>query len=90
MKAQIDIETQDAEVKAAPAGRRKMALHIYISIYDVQVEQLLFSVCLSNRLLAAGLEPVLSHIEQSSITYNRHFSTNIKIKFIKLIPVLFT
>ena len=41
-----------------------------------------------NRLLSGGLEPVLSQTEKSYITSNyRQFSTNIKIKIIKLITV---
>ncbi len=48
-----------------------------------------FPVWLWNRLLPAGLEPVLiSQTEKSCIASNyRQFSTNIKIKIIKLIPV---
>ncbi len=42
-----------------------------------------------NWLLSAGLELVLSQTEKSCIASNyRQFSTNIKIKIIKLIPVL--
>ena len=48
-----------------------------------------FPVWFRNRLLSAGLEPVLNQTEKSCIASNyRQFSTNIKIKFIKLIPVL--
>ena len=40
-------------------------------------------------LLSAGLEPVLSQTEKLCIASNyRQFSTNIKIKIIRLIPVL--
>ncbi len=40
-------------------------------------------------LLFGGLEPILSHTEKSCITsYYKQFSTNIKIKIIRLIPVL--
>ena len=39
-----------------------------------------------NRLLSAGLEIVLRHAENASCY--RQFSTNIKIKIMKLIPVL--
>ena len=46
-----------------------------------------FPVWLRNRLLSAGLELVLGQIEKSCIVSNyRQFSTNIKIKIIKLIP----
>ncbi len=43
------------------------------------------------RLISGRSEPFLSHTEKSCIVlcYN-HFSTNIKIKNIKLIPVLLT
>ena len=42
-----------------------------------------------DQLISAGLEPVLSHSEKSCITlYYRQYSTYIKIKIIKLIPVL--
>ena len=48
-----------------------------------------FPVWFRNRLLSAGLEPVLNQTEKSCIASNyRQFSTNIKIKIIKLIPVL--
>ncbi len=44
-------------------------------------------VWLRNRLLSAGLEPVLSQTEKACIASNyRQFSTNIKIKIIKLKP----
>ncbi len=40
-------------------------------------------------MASAGLEPVLSQTEKSFIESNyKQFSTNIKIKIIKLIPVL--
>ena len=40
-------------------------------------------------MLSAGLEPVLSHTEKLCIASNYgQFSTNIKIKILKLIPVL--
>ena len=46
-----------------------------------------FPVWLRNRLLSAGLEPVLSKTEKACIASNyRQFSTNIKIKIIKLKP----
>ncbi len=46
-----------------------------------------FPVWLRNRLLSAGLEPVLSQTEKACIEPNyRQFSTNIKIKIIKLKP----
>ena len=46
---------------------------------------LYFPVWLRNRLLSAGLEPILSQTEKSCIASNyRQFSTNIKIKIIKL------
>ncbi len=42
-----------------------------------------------NRLIYAGLEPVLSFTSKSCIaSYYRQFSTNIKINFIKLNQVL--
>ena len=42
-----------------------------------------------NRLISAGFKPVLGHTEKSCITsYYRQFSTNIKIKIIRLITVL--
>ena len=49
-----------------------------------------FQVWLPNRLISAGQEPVLSHTEKLCISsYYKQFSTNVKIKTIKLIPVLF-
>ncbi len=48
-----------------------------------------FPVWLRNRLLSAGLEPFLSQIEKACILYSielQTFSTNIKIKIIKLKP----
>ena len=48
-----------------------------------------FPVWLRNRLLSAGLEPVLWYTEKLCIPlYYRQFSTNIIIKIIKLITVL--
>ena len=42
-------------------------------------------VWLQNRLISAGLEPVLSNTEKSCIaSYYRQFFTNIKIKIMKL------
>ena len=39
--------------------------------------------------ISAGLDPVLSHTEKSYIVlFYRQFSTNIKIKIIRLIPVV--
>ena len=47
-------------------------------------------VWLRNRLISAGLEPVLSHIEKSCIkSFYRQFSTIIKMKIIKLISTSF-
>ena len=46
-------------------------------------------VWLRNRLITADLEPVLSHTEKACIviaTHYRKFSTNDKLKIIKLIP----
>ena len=49
-----------------------------------------FPVWLRNRLISAGLEPVLRLTEKSCIASNyRQFFTNIEIKIIKVIPVLF-
>ncbi len=46
-------------------------------------------VWLCYRLISTGLELVLSHTEKSGIaSYYRQFSTNMKIKIIKSIPVL--
>ncbi len=48
-----------------------------------------FPVWLRNRLLSVGLESVLSQTGKSRIASNsRQFSTEIKIKIMKLIPVL--
>ena len=50
--------------------------------------RIIFPVWLLNRLISAGLEVVLSHTEKLCIaSYYRQFSTNIKIKIIKLTPV---
>ena len=50
---------------------------------------MLFPERLLNRLISAGLEPVLSHTEKACIaSYYKQFSTNIKIEIIKLKPVL--
>ena len=48
-----------------------------------------FLVWLRNWIIPAGLDLVLSHAEKScTATYYRQFFTNIKMKRIKLIPVL--
>ena len=48
----------------------------------------ILAVWFRNRLTIAGLEQVLSHTEKSCIaTYYKQFSTNLKIKIVKLIPV---
>ena len=48
-----------------------------------------FPIWLQNRLTSAGLEPVISHIDNScTVSYYRKISTNVKIKYHKLIPVL--
>ena len=48
-----------------------------------------FLVWIRNRFISAVLQPVLSHTEKScKASYYRQFSINIKIKIIKLIPVL--
>ena len=55
--------------------------------YAFQV--MLVLVWLLNRLIFDGLGLVISHTEKSCIaSYYKQFSTNIKIKSIKLIPVL--
>ena len=48
-----------------------------------------FPVSPRNRLTSAKLETVLSHTEKCIASYYRQFSTNIKIKMIKSIQVLF-
>ena len=59
------------------------------SIFLIEYAFWNFSVYLQNRLLSAGLEPVLSKTEIACIVSNyRQFSTNTKIKIIKLIPAL--
>ena len=51
-------------------------------------KRLYFSDWLRNRLTSPGLEPVLVHTEKSCIaSYYEHFSTIIKMKIIKFIPV---
>ena len=46
-------------------------------------------VWLRNRLISAGLEPILSHTEKACIaSYYRLFPTNNEIKIIKLLSVL--
>ena len=61
----------------------------YIKVDNADKISYFFPVCLSNRLISAGLEPVLSETEKSCISSNyRRFFTNIKIKIIILIPVL--
>ncbi len=53
--------------------------------YDI----IYFPVWLWNQLQSAGLEPVLSQTEKLCIASNyRQYTTNTKIKIIKLIPVL--
>ena len=55
--------------------------------YKPREEYFFIPVWLRNRLLSAGLEPVLSLTEKSCVASNyRQFSTNIKIKIIKLKP----
>ena len=49
---------------------------------------LIFPVLLRNRLISAGFETVLFYTKQScKALYYKQFSTNIKIKIIKSIPV---
>ena len=56
---------------------------------DQWIKSFKLQVWLGNQLLSAGFEQVLSQTENSCIALNyRQFSTNIKIKIIKLIPVL--
>ena len=56
-------------------------------LIDLKLFTILFPVWLRNRLLSAGLEPVLSQTEKACIASNyRQFSTNIKIIIIKLKP----
>ena len=48
-----------------------------------------FPVWPRNRLITAGLEPVLNYTEKLCIaSFYRQYSTNIKLKIIKLKPVL--
>ena len=50
----------------------------------------IFQYWLRNRLISAGLDPVLSHNEKSCIlSYHIQFSANIKCKIIMLKLVLF-
>ena len=52
-------------------------------------EIIFFTVWLLNRLISDGLEPALIHTKKLClVSYYRQFSTNIKIKNIKLVPVL--
>ncbi len=52
-----------------------------------KINIIVFPVWLRNRLLSAGLAPVLNQTEKSCIASNyRQFSTNIKRKIIKLKP----
>ena len=56
---------------------------------DIIYVQKLFPVSLQNQFISAGLEPVFRHTEKSCISlYYRQFSTIIRIKIIKSIPVL--
>ncbi len=58
---------------------------IKLSIYVITA----FPVWLRNRLLSAGLEPVLTQTEKLCIASDyKQYSTNIKIKIIKLTTVL--
>ena len=60
--------------------------HCYCKFMFDQQEKNLFPVWLQSHLISALLEPVLSRTEKAS--YCRQFSTSIKIKIIKSIPVL--
>ena len=58
--------------------------------FDVRFHEKKIPVWLQNRLISAELEPVLSNTEKSCIASNyKQFSADIKIKIIKLKPVLF-
>ena len=78
---------------------KKNCLNIYSvdwGLFAVEIEKLNTNnvsanipVWMRNWLISAGLEPVLSHTKKSCIaSYYRYIATNIKIKIIKLIPVL--
>ena len=57
-----------------------------VPLYYLKIK---FPVWPRSRLISAGLEPVLSHTETSCISsYYRQFYTNIRIKILKLKPVL--
>ena len=67
----------------------RFALSLSLSSWVVIMSIIFIPVWLPNRLISAGLEPVLSHTKISCIASNyRQFFTNIKIKTIKLILVL--
>ena len=56
---------------------------------EAAVQSKLFPVWLRNQFISTGLETVLSHTEKLCIAlYYRQFSKNIKIKILKLKPVL--
>ena len=60
----------------------------FFQIY--KVASIIFPLGLRNRLISAELKPIISHTEKSCIaSYYREFSTNIKIKIIKLMLVCF-
>ena len=51
-----------------------------------------FPVCIQNQIISGGLEPVLSKLKKTCVvSYHRQFCTSnrIKIRKLKLIPVLF-
>ena len=52
-------------------------------------DKIFFPVWLRNRLISTGLEQVLSHTKKCIASYYRKCSKNIKIKILKLIPILF-
>ena len=70
-----------SQVSVMEGGR----LTLEVKVVDEEV--ISFPVWLRNRIITAGLEPVLGHTNNSwVVSYYRQISTNNKIKIKKLIP----
>ena len=64
-------------------------LFLFLRLMILMVIGPIFPVRPQNRFISAWLEPVFSQTEKSCIeSYYRQFSTNIKLKIKRLIPVL--
>ena len=58
--------------------------YVKLKLFDAKVILFIFPVWLTNRLISAGLEPVLSHTGSLLHRNTENFSRIIKLKIIKL------